>query len=298
MKNGVFYKLRRKMQVFLYDVLGAERVSKLYFRLRFGYKLDLKNPKTLNQKIQWLKLYYCPSNDLALKCADKYAVREYLSEKGYGEYLINLLGVYDRAEDITWDKLPDKFVIKCNHGCGYNIICKDKKEFDIKKAVKTLNRWLKQDFGKYNAEPHYSKIPRKILIEEYLGELADYKFFCFNGKCDFYYISKNMGTENATMACFDDNGLAPFRRADYKTLLNPVIPPCIDQMKSLAENVCKDFPFVRVDLYYTCGKIYFGELTFTAGGGLMLIEPTEYDVKLGEKLDISLLKSKKNVKNR
>ena len=290
MRNGFFKNLIRGLRAVAYDLLGAKAVSKIYYRIRVGGKLDLKNPKTLNQKIQWLKLYYYPHNELATKCTDKYLVREYIKEKGYGECLNELYGVYDDARDIEWDKLPDTFVIKCNHGCAYNIICTDKSKLDKKSAERSLNGWLKKDFGKYNAEPHYSKIKPKIVIEKYLGTLTDYKFFCFNGKCRFYYVSKNMDTDHGEMAFFDKNGLAPFQSEDYKRLENPVIPDRIDEMQSISESLSKDFPLVRVDWYLVEGKMYFGELTFTPSGGIMDIQPKEYDLKLGKDLDISFIK--------
>ena len=123
-------------------------------------KLDLKNPRTFNEKLQWLKLYYYPQNDLAVKCADKYRVREYIKDKGYENTLVPLLGAWDNVEDIDWDSLPNKFVLKCNHGCAYNIVCNDKTEFDRIKAKKQLNTWLKEDFGAFNIEPHYSNIKK------------------------------------------------------------------------------------------------------------------------------------------
>ena len=148
--------LRDDITVILVDSLN----KRIKFLDEVIEKLDLKNPRTFNEKLQWLKLYYYPQNDLAVKCADKYRVREYIKDKGYENTLVPLLGVWDNVEDIDWDSLPNKFVLKCNHGCAYNIVCNDKTEFDRIKAKKQLNKWLKEDFGAFNIEPHYSNIKK------------------------------------------------------------------------------------------------------------------------------------------
>ena len=181
-RDSFIYKARRKIQVVAHKLFSNEFMSKLYFKIVLKEKLDLENPKTFNEKLQWLKLYYYPQNDLAVKCADKYRVREYIKEKGYENTLVPLLGAWDNVEDIDWDSLPNKFVLKCNHGCAYNIVCSDKDGFDKIEAKKQLNTWLKEDFGAFNIEPHYSNIKKhKITCEEFLGDnLVDYKFFCFN----------------------------------------------------------------------------------------------------------------------
>ena len=221
MSKGTFYNLRRKLQVLAYNLTSPEFVSKIYFRLLLKYPLNLKNPQTFNEKIQWLKLYEWPHNPLAIECADKYRVRHYLERKGMGQYLNELLGVWENANDIDFDTLPQQFVLKCNHGCGYNIICKDKSKLDISATRKQLNTWLKEDFGKFNAEPHYSKMKPRIICEEFLdgGEtLIDYKFYCFHGKVEFMYIAYGFDGNGLQeqIAFFDANGnKAPYRRTDY-----------------------------------------------------------------------------------
>lgn len=167
-RDSFIYKARRKIQVVAHKLFSNEFMSKLYFKIVLKEKLDLKNPRTFNEKLQWLKLYYYPQNDLAVKCADKYRVREYIKDKEYENTLVPLLGAWDNVEDIDWDSLPNKFVLKCNHGCAYNIVCNDKTEFDRIKAKKQLNTWLKEDFGAFNIEPHYSNIKKhKITCEEF-----------------------------------------------------------------------------------------------------------------------------------
>lgn len=288
--KGMLYKLRRKMQVLMYDLTSPEFVSKIYFRKVVGYKLNLKKPHTFNEKIQWLKLYEWPNNELAIKCADKYGVRDYLKDKHMDKYLNELLGVWNNADDINFDKLPKQFALKCTHGCGYNIIVDDKETLDIEKTRKQLNKWLKEDFGKFNAEPHYSKMKPKIICEKYLGgNITDYKFYFFNGKFEFMYIASGFGKgDDERITMFDKEGnIAPFRRTDYKIMPDAKLPKHFEEMKKLGVELAKDFVFVRVDWFEENNKIYFGELTFTPCGGMMKIEPIEYDEILGEKLIIN-----------
>lgn len=285
----IIYKIRRKIQVFTYNITSPEFVSKLYFRILLKYKLNLKKPKTFNEKLQWLKLYEWPNNELAIKCSDKYRVREYIKEKNKEKYLNDLYGVWDNADDIDFSQLPQQFVLKCNHGCGYNIICDDVNKIDIKVTKKLLNNWLKEKFGKFNAEPHYDKIEPKIICEKFLGgNITDYKFFCFNGKVEFMYIASGFGNGiEEQISFFDKNGnKAPYKRLDYPVKNDAELPNDFNEMKKLSEELSEDFPFVRVDWFEENGRIYFGELTFTPCGGLMKIEPQEYDLMWGELLKI------------
>ena len=193
-RDSFLYNIRRKGQIIAHKIFPDEVLSKIYFKVVLGKKLNLKNPKTFNDKMQWLKLYYYPFNSTVVKCADKYAVRKYMEEKGYAKLLVPLIGYWDNADKIDWDKLPEKFVMKCNHGCAYNILCNDKRNFDTKKATYQLNKWMKEDFGAFNIENHYSKIqPHMITCEKFLGDnITDYKFFCFNGKPEFMYVSNDL----------------------------------------------------------------------------------------------------------
>lgn len=288
-QHGKLYNVRRKLQIAFYDVSSPETVSKVYFKKFMGYKLNLENPKTFNEKMQWLKLREWPNNELAIKCADKYRVREYIKEKGLENTLNELIGVWDNADDIDFDKLPKQFALKCNHGCGYNVIVDDKNKINIAETKQKLNKWLKEDFGKFNAEPHYSKIKPKIICEKYLGgNMTDYKFFCLNGKVEFMYIASGFGEGvDEMMTYLDKDGkIAPFQRTSYKIKPDIEIPENFEKMKKLSEKLAKDFKFVRVDWYEVDGKIYFGELTFTPSGCLMKITPQKYDKILGDKLKI------------
>ncbi len=290
-RDSIIYKLRRKCQVIANDILPKEWMCKLYSRIVMKKSVDLKNPKTFNEKIQWSKLYYYPNNPLVVKCADKYAVREYLEEKGLSDTAVPLLGAWDDAEKIEWDKLPDKFVLKCAHGCAYNILCPDKSKLDIEATKKQLNKWLREDFGKFNQEPHYSKIkPRMIVCEEFLGEcITDYKFFCFNGKPEYIYVSTDLIHDRQAQIGFfyTDGTKMPLKRDDYTDIESIEMPPFFEEMKEAAVTLSKDFPFVRVDFFIANGRYYFAELTFTPSGGMMPFDPDSFDREWGDKIDLS-----------
>ena len=287
----MLYKLRRKVQVVAHYFLSDEFMSKLYFRVIMGKKLDLKNPTTFNEKLQWCKLYYFPQEPLVVQCADKYAVRSQIERKGYGDKLVPILGVWDKAEDIDWDLLPEKFVLKCNHGCAYNIVCSDKSTLNKKSTIKQLNEWLKEDFGAFNIELHYSKIKkRKIICEQFLGEtIEDYKFFCFNGEPKYIYVSNDLIHDRQAQIGFFylDGSKMPLKRDDYSDIPSVTLPPFYDEMKQMAKNLCQEFPFVRVDFFLANGTYYFAELTFTPGACMMPFNPKKFDAEWGQMLDIS-----------
>lgn len=296
MSRGVIYKIRRRLQVLAFDLTSPEFVSKVYFRIVLKYKLNLKNPKTFNEKLQWLKLYYWKNDKKAIQCADKYAVRSYIKKIGKEEILNDILFVWDNADEIDWEKLPNKFVLKCNHGCGYNIICKDKSKLNENETKKTLNAWMHEDFSKFNAEPHYAKIPRKIICERFLeGDVINYNIYVFNGKAVFLSVAGGLGDgQDEHLTYYKPNGtMAKFRNRSYPAKqdeLSPLLPKMIET----AEYLAKDFPMVRVDLFDINGKIILSEMTFTPGGALIPFEPLKADKKLGSMLDISLIKDGKN----
>lgn len=293
-RDSVLYKIRRKIQVIAHKLFSNEFMSKLYFKIVLKEKLNLDNPKTFNEKLQWLKLYYYPNNDLVVKCADKYRVREYIKEKGYENILVPLIGVWESPDYIKWEELPNKFVIKCNHGCAYNLICDNKDEFDKIKAKNQLNTWLKEDFGAFNIELHYSKIKNhKITCEEFLSEnLIDYKFFCFNGEPKFIYVSSDLiHDRQAKIGFFNlDGSKMELKRDDYANIEEIELPSFYNEMLEIASNLCKEFPFVRVDFFVTNDRYYFAELTFTPSACMMPFNPKEIDLELGNLLDIEVEK--------
>ena len=293
-RNSILYKIRRKGQVLAYKIFTNDFLSKIYFKKVVGKKLDLNNPKTFNEKIQWMKLNYYSNNKEVIICTDKFKVREYLIKKGYKDILVPLIKSWDNAREINWNKLPESFVLKCNHGCAYNIVVSDKSKENKTKVNNQLNKWLKEDFGAYNIELHYSKIKKhKIICEEFLGNnIVDYKFFCFNGEPKFMYVSNDLiHDRQAQIGFFNlDGSKIPLKREDYRDISDIKLPSFYNEMKKVAKELSKPFPFVRVDFFLANNRYYFAELTFTPGAGMMPFNPDSYDLKWGEFIDISKLR--------
>lgn len=298
-KNPVIYRANEKYQKLKFDLvsqlslISPEKVSRIRYKNVFGTEPDLENPKTFNEKLMWLKLNTYAKDPLVSQCSDKYAVREYVEQCGLGHTLNELIGVWDRAADIEWDRLPNRFAIKCNHGCGYNLICQDKSAFDTKKAAAQLDAWMKDDFWKEYAEVHYRTIPKKIICEKYLeGKKdalpVDYKIYCFHGKPVYIgnFIERDLVTDDILRGYFD----LDWKPSDvFRYEMQPELferPKSLEQMLEYAEILAKPFPFVRVDFYEVDGKIYFGELTFTPTGCLATYYTDEAQVKLGELLHV------------
>lgn len=285
-RDSILYKVRRKCQVIAHNLISDVVMSKLYYRIVLHKRLNLDNPQTFNEKIQWMKLYYYPFNKLVINGSDKYEVRSYIKAKGYGDRLVPLLGVWEKAEEIDWNKLPLQFVLKCNHGCAYNIVVSDKEKLDRTQTISKLNEWLKEDFGAFNIELHYSKIKHhRIICEEFLGEsITDYKFFCFDGKPYFVYVSTDLIHDRQAQIGFFylDGRKMPLHRDDYTDIPQVTLPIFYNEMKQAAENLCKDFPFVRVDFFIAKNTWYFAELTFTPGAGMMPFNPEKYDLEWGK----------------
>lgn len=298
-RDSILYKIRRKGQVIAQHIIPDEWMCKFYSRILLKKKVDLKNPKTFNEKIQWLKIHDYPNNQLVIQGADKYRVRKYVQEKGLENILVPMIAHWDNPKKINWDKLPDKFVLKCNHGCAYNILCADKSSFDKEDAVKKMKKWMKEDFGAFNIETHYSKIVPHITCEEYLGEcIIDYKFFCFNGEPKYMYVSSDLVHDRQAQIGFFylDGTKMPLIRDDYAPMDIEELPPFFENMKKDAEVLCEDFPFVRVDFFVANNTYYFAELTFTPSGGMMPFNPDKYDLEWGENMDISKIQERKNIR--
>ena len=270
-----------------------------YFR-KTGKQLDLENPQTFNEKIQWLKLYN--STPLKTKLADKYLVRDWVKEKIGEEYLIPLLGVWENFDDIDFDKLPDKFVLKANHGSAWNIIVTDKNSFDKKSAKKKFDKWLRTDYSLKSFETHYRNINRLIIAEEYIeaddGDLKDYKFLCFNGEVKYVWVDKDR-YKNHKRNLYDINwNLIPEKISEnhiYENFSPCAKPYNFEKMLKFANIMSKDFPFVRVDFYENDNKLYFGEMTFTSASGTHIFTPEDFDLKLGNLIHLpeNLQKSSK-----
>lgn len=285
----------------IWDTLSPVIVSdklflKVKFRLLMGYWPNFKNPRTFNEKIQWLKIYGRTNDDLIL--TDKYLVKKYIEDKIGKQYVIPLLGVWDKPEDVDFDSLPSRFVIKCNHNSGGIYVCKDKTKIDIEKIRNRLRNGLKADYYVCSREHAYKGIPRKIIAEEYMEdnetkELRDYKFFCFNGEPRIMFIAsgRSQGEEAVTFDFFDmDYNHLPFTNGHPNAKIPPQKPDCFEEMKRLASVLAKGKPHVRIDFYEVNGKVFFGEFTFSHWGGMKPFEPEEWDYKLGEMITLPIKK--------
>lgn len=266
---------------------------KTQFSKSLGYELDLRQPRTFNEKIQWLKLNY--RDELMTQCADKYRVRDYVRETIGEEYLIPLLGVHDFPDDIDFHELPDRFVLKTNHGSGQNIICRDKTVFNEVEAKQKFREWIKPESNHYfySYEWCYKDIPPKIVIEKYIAEaqgddVVDYKFMCFGGVAKMVFTCSERSEGELKVDFFDLSwNHLPFTRHYPNAKHPPKKPERLQDMIVLAEKLSAPFPFVRVDFYEIRGKIFFGELTFYPGNGMEEFSPFEWDVRLGDLLMLS-----------
>lgn len=267
---------------------------KIMYRIKLGRPLNLKNPVTYNEKLQWLKLNY--HNPLYTQLADKYEVRKYISNKIGGKYLIPLIGVYDKFDDICFDRLPNQFVIKCTHDSGGLVICKNKRKLDIVQTKKKIEKSLKRNYYNVSREWVYKDIKPRIIIEKYMENenksgLIDFKFFCFNGTPKFLYVSEGLEDHSTAKISFlnMDFQLESFRRKDYRPFndISEVFKPVnYDKMVELAGELSENFPFVRVDFYEIKGKIYFSEFTFFPCSGMLPFEPEEWDRIIGNWLTL------------
>lgn len=252
---------------------------------KFGYRINLKHPQTFNDKLNWLKLY--DRNPLYTQLSDKYKVRDYVAQIAGPQYLNNLIAVYNTPQEIDWGSLPNRFVLKVNHGCKFNILCKDKAKLDLPLAINKLERWL-PDNGYYHArEWPYKDIQPRILCQEYLyGDpdwgLMDYKFFCFNGEPAYIAVDFDRFTYHTQF--FYDLGWKrqPFVQGFPTPERDAPRPPELDEMLHLARKLSAGIPFCRVDLYDFNHTVLFGEITFYPHGGFQKILPAKYELELGK----------------
>lgn len=264
---------------------------KIQYRRHIGKTLNLKNPTTYNEKLQWLKLH--DRNPLYTKLVDKYDVRQYVAEKIGAEYLIPLLGVWDKFEDIDFDKLPDQFVLKCTHDSGGLIVCKNKADLNISEAKKKINNCLKFNYYWALREWPYKNVKPRIIAEKYMEdesgyELKDYKIFCFDGNPKALFIATDRGIHETKFDFFDTELKHLPMKQHYPNNPNVKIPDPdgVKKMFELAKVLTKEFKHCRADFYDINGRVYFGELTFSHFSGMAPIEPFEWDEKFGSWLKI------------
>lgn len=294
-KVNTFFKLladKDAMFCYLADKGYLGNVSDVTFlrriyRKKFGKELNLDSPVTYTEKLQWLKLY--DRRPEYTQMVDKYEAKQYVAERIGSQYVIPILGVWDRVEDIDFDTLPRQFVLKTTHDSGGLVICKDKQMFDIDEAKRKLRHFHKREYYKYNREWPYKHVKHRIIAETYLedsfyGELRDYKFFTFDGVPKVLYIAQGRSAGEKTMADFFDmefNHL-PFVIDHEMAQVQPEPPACFEEMKQLAARLSQGIPQLRVDFYEADGRVYFGEMTFFHCSGFAPFFPQKWDQIFGE----------------
>ena len=272
--------------------------DKTYLKIRyyatFKKNLNLQNPQTFNEKLQWLKLN--DRKDIYTKMVDKYEAKSYVSKIIGNKYIIPTLGIYNNFDEIDFNKLPNQFVIKCTHDSGGLVIVTDKSKLDIEKSKKKINKSLKRNYYYPGREWPYKNVKPRIIIEKYMkdnsiNDLMDYKFFCFNGKCKFFKIDFNRLTKHQANYYDTKGNILPFGEEicppDFAKKLE--LPVNLKKMINLAEKLSQNITFLRVDFYEINGNIYFGELTFYPASGFGKFQPEEWDLKLGNLIDLSMV---------
>ena len=275
-------------KLFTRENIYKNRLKKFWYRVNNKKELNFDNLTTFSEKIQWLKLY--DSTPIKTKLSDKYLVKEYVKEKIGEKYLIPLIGVYDKFDEINFKNLPNQFVIKCNHGSGYNIIVKNKTNLNISKARNKINKWMNRNYAFYTGlELHYRDIKRKIIIEKYMddntGDLTDYKINCFNGKPYFLWVDINRHSAHKRNIYDLNFNLLPYTiDPKYPHFSSIKRPKNLEKMIELATILSQNFSYARVDFYEVNNNIYFGEITFTSFNGRPIITPEYFEKKLSSLL--------------
>lgn len=274
--------------------LSDEKFIRMKFKKVFSRELNLNNPTSFNEKLQWIKLY--DRNPLYTTMVDKYLVKQYVGNIIGDEYIIKTYGVWNSFDEIDFEKLPEQFVLKTTHDSGGLVICKNKKSFNFKMARKKIQSSLRNNYYLHAREWPYKNVKPRIIAEEYMEdhithELRDYKFFCFNGEMKLMFIVSNRYNSDmpTTMDYFDRN----FNKVDLtwgsqQSSNPPAKPELFEDMVKLAEKLSIGLSEVRVDFYIANNKIYFGELTFFDGSGFTEIKPYEWDVKLGSYIKLNI----------
>ena len=287
-KKFLSKKLRFAILRFFKFVPDKQMIQFQYW-MKLHRKLNLKNPRRYTEKIQYYKLYY--RNEKMPICVDKYRVREYLESKGLSNILVKLYGVYEKVEDIPFETLPNKFVLKTSNGSGTNIICRDKNKLSKEKILANVNKFLKQSSASAGREWAYAMGVPKVIIEELLedhksldGAIWDYKYLCFNGKPEYVVLDIDRFTNHKRniydVEWIDQHVISDHPCIDDRTFEKP---KNYERMVEIATKLSEDFPAVRVDLYNINGRIYFGELTFFPWSGYVQFNPDSFDFEMGKK---------------
>lgn len=265
----------------------------LAFRGELGYRLDLKTPTTFNEKLQWLKLY--DHNPMYAGLVNKLSAKEIVGKRIGYNHIVKTYGSWEKADDISFDELPNSFVLKCNHDQGSVILVPDKKKLDKNEVISNLNYKLRRNLYYGTREYPYKKIPPRVFAEAYLGDsIIDYKFYCFNGSPKFLYCGQGLTEDHSLKIDFYDLtwNLMPFYREDYNRLGKVPKPKHLEEMIEIARILSKNVPFVRIDLFEVGGNIYFSEFTLYPASGFMPFVPIEYDRIVGDWLELPTIQRK------
>lgn len=290
--KSIVYRLFDQSYYLWRHLVNPEKEIRRIFKQRMGYELNLENPQTYNEKLQWLKLYN--HNPLYTVLVDKYMVKSFVEERIGKNYVIPTLGVWSHFSDIDFDALPEQYVLKCTHDSGGLVICKDKASFDISKSREIINKCLKRNYYYAGFEWPYKNVKPRIIAEEYMEdtktkELRDYKFFCFDGVVKYLFIAteRQKEGEDVKFDFFDaDFNHLPFRQGHENAPILPEKPSRFEVMKAIAEKLSKGIPHVRIDLYEVDGRIFFGEYTFFHHGGWTPFDPAEWDLTFGKEIHL------------
>lgn len=265
----------------------------LLYRLYIGKWMNWKSPKGINEKIQWLKIY--DRNPKYTQWVDKFEAKKLAAGIIGEEFIIPTIGVYNSFDEINFDVLPERFVLKCTHDSGGLVICKDKDKLDLSSARKRIERSLKNNYYYSSREWPYKNVKPRIIAEQYMeeknnnGDLRDYKFFCYDGVPKVLFICSERGVPGEKMKLnFFDMDFNPLPITNVNPMSEKIItkPQGFEIMKEIAAKLSKGIPHVRVDLYEINGKVYFGEMTFHSAGGFDIFKPDEWDLRLGSWIDL------------
>jgi len=291
-RRELFLKYRSQLftKLFPFSFLDDKYYLEFIFYNSMHRKLDFKNPQSLNEKLNWMKLY--DRHPIYQQLSNKFLCREYVRYKIGDKFLKPLIAVYDDPDKIEWSILPEKFVLKVTHGCGWNIICSDKRKIDINNAISKLYDWLGQDYYELTREWQYKNITPKIFIEPLfegnseLG-LIEYQFYCFDGINQFIQVDIDCNRNHSRLFLSPDWEELPFTIVRYPTH-KPIIPrpEMLDNIQSIVKVLTEDLPFCRVDLHIFNDDVYISEMTIMPGGGFMRFNPPEYDFHFGELLNL------------
>lgn len=289
-----------------FPFLNDETALRMLFRVSTGMSLNLDKPQTFNEKLQWLKLY--DRNPLYTLLVDKYEAKQWVRDRIGENYVVPTYGVWDSFDEIDFDDLPERFVLKCTHDSGGIAICRDKATFDFNSARRKIRRSLKRNYYWTAREWPYKDVPARVIAEKYLEPsddmanskkrgmehilpdgMVDYKFYCFSGVPRLLYVSKGLEDHSTARISFLslDWEFAPFNRSDYLPFEElPYEPKCLQEMIRVAKDLAAGIPFVRVDLYEVSGSPLFSEMTFSPCAGFMSFNPAEWDLRLGAWIEL------------